>query len=210
MNFLCLLGWSPKNDREQLTREELTQLFSFEGVNRSNAVVNFTEEDPFDAKAVWLNAELIRTMPVAELSTELLPFVPVGPEKMLQITPLVQERIKLLRDVQEVADFFFADLKPYDSAELIPKKGDAAMAVRVLEKALEVLADAEFTHDGLESALRAASVDLGVKAGQMFEPVRVAVCGRKTAPPLFGTLEVLGRETCLDRITHALAKLGTK
>jgi glutamyl-tRNA synthetase len=211
MNFLCLLGWSPKNDREQLTRDELIQLFSFEGVNRSNAVVNFTDEDPFDAKAVWLNAELIRTMPVDELSKELLPFVPVDAAKMLQITPLIQERIKLLRDVRQVADFFFeTDLKPYDTAELIPKKGDAAMAAKVLEKALEVLANADFTHDGLESSLRAGSVDLGIKAGQMFEPIRVAVCGRKTAPPLFGTLEVLGRETCLTRIAKALDKTGSK
>jgi glutamyl-tRNA synthetase len=207
MNFLCLLGWSPKNDREQMTRDELTQLFSFEGVNRSNAVVNFTEEDPFDAKAVWLNAELIRTMPVADLAAELLPFVPVDLPRMRQITPLIQERIRLLRDVREVADFFFEEPKPYDPAELIPKKGDLAMAERALEKALEVLPDAEFTHDGLDAALRAASVDLGIKAGQMFEPIRVAVCGRKTAPPLFGTLEVLGREACLQRITNALAKL---
>jgi len=213
MNFLCLLGWSPKNDREVMTRQELIDLFGFEGVNRSNAVVNFTEEDPFDAKAVWLNAETIRTMPAADLAAALMPFVPVGlhtsEAKMLQITPLIQERIRLLRDVQEVADFFFAEPKPYDPAELIPKKGDAALAARVLQKALEVLPNADFTHDGLEAALRAASTDLGVKAGQMFEPIRVAVCGRKTAPPLFGTLEVLGRETCLRRIEHALANLGS-
>jgi glutamyl-tRNA synthetase len=81
------------------------------------------------------------------------------------------------------------------------------MAKTVLLKAREVLATAEFSHDGLEAALRAASVSLGVKAGQMFEPVRVAVCGRKTAPPLFGTLEVLGRETCLARIAQAIQKL---
>lgn len=213
MNFLCLLGWSPKNDREVMTRQELIDLFGFEGVNRSNAVVNFTEEDPFDAKAVWLNAETIRTMPAADLAAALMPFVPVGlhtsEAKMLQITPLIQERIRLLRDVQEVADFFFAEPKPYDPAELIPKKGDAGLAARVLQKALEVLPNADFTHDGLEGALRAASTDLGVKAGQMFEPIRVAVCGRKTAPPLFGTLEVLGRETCLRRIEHALANLGS-
>jgi len=209
MNFLCLLGWSPKNDREQLTRDELIQLFSFEGVNRSNAVVNFTEEEPFDAKAVWLNAELIRNMPVAELAHELEPFVPVSPERILQITPLIQERIKLLSDVRTVADFFFAtDLAPYDAAELIPKKGDAAMAARALQKALEVLPTADFTHDGLDAALRTAAIDLGLKAGQMFEPIRVAVCGRKTAPPLFGTLEVLGREVCLARIAKALTKLG--
>jgi glutamyl-tRNA synthetase len=107
-----------------------------------------------------------------------------------------------------VADFFFAaQLPPYDSTELIPKKGDAAMAKNALIQAREVLATAEFTHDGLETALRAASVTLGIKPGQMFEPIRVAVCGRKTAPPLFGTLEVLGRDTCLERIAQAIEKL---
>jgi glutamyl-tRNA synthetase len=211
VNFLCLLGWSPKNDREQMTRDELVQAFSFEGVNRSNAVVNFTEQDPFDPKAVWLNAEHIRTMPAAQLTEKLLPVIQeagFNTDKLAQITPLIQERIRLLRDVLTVGDFFFLDeLPPYENAELIPKKGDAALALRVLEKALETLGTAEFSHDGLESALRAAAEVLGIKAGQMFEPVRVAVCGRKTAPPLFGTLEVLGRETCLKRISQAIAKL---
>jgi len=208
INFLCLLGWSPKDDREQMTRHDLIQAFSFEGVNRSNAVVNFSEESPFDPKALWLNAEHIRTMPVEELTEQLKPFVP-QPEKMARITPLIRERIKLLSDVRSVADFFFADeLAPYDPAELIPKKGDAALARRVLEKAIEALATAEFTHDGLEAALRAAAEQLGIKAGQMFEPIRVAVCGRKTAPPLFGTVEVLGRETCLKRIAQAIEKLN--
>jgi len=215
LNFLCLLGWSPKNDREKLSRDEIVELFSLEGINRANAVVNFTEEDPFDAKALWLNAEHIRSLTPDDLARDLLPFIPVGQasrpvdlDTLHKITPLIQERMKLLRDVQTVADFFFLDqLPPYDPAELIPKKGDASMAKTVLLKASDVLATAEFTHDGLESALRAASVELGIKAGQMFEPVRVAVCGRKTAPPLFGTLEVLGRETSVARIAQAVSKL---
>ena len=213
INFLCLLGWSPKNDREVMGRDELVKLFSFEGVNRSNAVVNFTEEDPFDPKAVWLNSEYIRTLTTLELSDELMPFVrgagfDVSAEKMAQITPLIQERIRLLRDALTAADFFFVDqLPPYDANELVPKKGDLAMALKVLEHAAEALAHAEFTHDGLESSLRAAAEKLGIKAGQMFEPIRVAVCGRKTAPPLFGTLEVLGRNTCLVRIGQAIEKL---
>src|SRR5262249_4718256 len=115
-----------------------------------------------------------------------------------------QERIKLLRDVATVADFFFLDkLAPYDSAELIPQKGDLAMAATVLEHAQEILKTAEFTHDGLDQALRAGAESLKVKAGQMFQPIRVAVCGRKNAPPLFETLEVLGREVCLVRIAEA-------
>jgi len=213
INFLCLLGWSPKDDREKMTVGQLVEAFSLEGVNRSSAVVNFTEEDPFDPKAVWLNSEHIRTLPVAVLAEKLLPVVraagfDVEPAKMAQITPLIQERIRLLNDVLTVADFFFArELAPYDTAELIPKKGDAALALRVLEKAREVLASAAFTHDGLEAALRGAAGNLGIKAGQMFEPVRVAVCGRKTAPPLFGTLEVLGAPVCLERIALAIEKL---
>jgi len=214
INFLCLLGWSPKNDREVMSRDELVGLFTLEGINRANAVVNFTEQEPFDPKAIWLNAEHIRALSIDDLSSALLPFVgrasgpPIDLPRMNQLTPLIRERIKLLSDVNTVADFFFAnELAPYDPAELIPKKGDAALAKKVLQKALEVLATAGFSHDGLEASLRAAAESLGIKAGQMFEPIRVAVCGRKTAPPLFGTLEVLGREVCLSRIAQAIEKL---
>ena len=73
LNFLCLLGWSPKNDREKLSRDEIVDLFTLEGINRANAVVNFTEEEPFDPKALWLNAEHIRSLPPDELARELVP-----------------------------------------------------------------------------------------------------------------------------------------
>ncbi len=154
VNFLCLLGWSPKNDRDFLTLPELTSAFTFEGVNRANAVVNFKEDDPFDPKAVWLNAEHIRALPVEQLSARLLPFLqqaglpaPVTPEKLLQVTPLIRERIKFLRDVTTAADFFFAaQLPPYDCLELIPQKGDAALARRILTEAHELLAATPFDH----------------------------------------------------------------
>jgi len=219
INFLCLLGWSPKDDRTKMSRQELTESFSLEGINRANAVVNFKEpattpEETFDPKAVWLNAEFIRGLAIEDLSRQLLPIVRgagfnVTPEKMAQITPLIRERIKLLSDVLTAADFFFVDkLPPYDPAELIPQKGDAAMALKVLQKAQAVLADVEFKHDPLDHALRAAAQELGVKAGQMFQPIRVAVCGRKNAPPLFETLEVLGKEVTLARIGEAINKAG--
>ena len=222
VNFLCLLGWSPKNDREFLTLGELTDLFTLEGVNRSNAVVNFTETalssseiDPFDPKAVWLNAEHIRALPVDELSRCLTPFFEQAgfhptPQKINAVTPLIRERIKLLRDAVSAADFFFLDqLAPYDPAELIPPKkgdspgGDVAMALRVLQTAQQVLATVAFDHDSLDVALRSAATQLGLKAGQAFQPIRVAVCGRKNAPPLFETLIVLGRDVCLARIKKA-------
>jgi glutamyl-tRNA synthetase len=210
INFLALLGWSPKDDREKLNRQELIDAFSFEGINRSNAVVNFKEDDPFDPKAVWLNAELIRTMPLDELSVRLMPFVQhTFPEadavKVRQVTPLIQERIKLLADVTTAADFFFADeLAPYDPAELIPQKGDRVMALSALQRAREILAATEFNHQSLDAALRSAAHEMKIKTGQMFQPIRVAVCGRKNAPPLFETLEVLGPDTSLRRIDRAI------
>jgi glutamyl-tRNA synthetase len=209
VNFLCLLGWSPKDNREQMTRQELVDAFSFEGINHSNAVVNFTEADPFDSKAVWLNAELIRTLPLDELALRLMAFIPnADPAKMKQVTPLVRERIKLLGDVRTIADFFFVDqLAPYDPAELIPQKGDRALALAVLERAREILGHTEFRHDALDASLRAGAESLKIKAGQMFQPIRVAVCGRKNAPPLFETLEVLGRDTSLKRIDQAIQSL---
>jgi len=218
INFLCSLGWSPKNDREQLSLAELQELFTLEGINRANAVVNFKEpaatpEETFDAKAVWLNAEHIRSLSVEDLSGRLLPIVreagfAVDPAQMLRITPLIRERIKLLRDVLITADFFFVEqLPPYDPAELVPQKGDSAMAKRVLEKARDVLANIEFKHDPLDQALRGTAQELGIKAGQMFQPIRVAVCGRKNAPPLFETLEVLGRKKTIARMGEAIAKL---
>jgi glutamyl-tRNA synthetase len=218
VNFLCLLGWSPKNDREFLTLDEIRDLFTLEGVNRANAVINFTDDDPFDAKAVWLNAEHIRALPVDELSRDLQPFFEqagfhASPEKVAQVTPLIRERIKLLRDAVPAADFFFLDkLALYDPAELIPLKkgestGDAALARRVLQTALEVLPATTFDHDSLDKTLREAAASLGLKAGPMFQPIRVAVCGRKNAPPLFETMVVLGRDVCLERIGQAVENL---
>jgi glutamyl-tRNA synthetase len=212
VNFLCLLGWSPKNDREKMSLEELIELFSLEGIHRANATVNFTAEDPFDPKAVWLNAEHLRTLDLDELAQRLMPyaqqagFINATPEKLRAIAPLIQERIRLLRDVGTVADFFFsAELPPYDPTELIPQKGDVTMAAMVLRKAKEVLAVVPaFDHGTLDSALRNAANELRIKAGQMFQPIRVAICGRKNAPPLFETLEVLGRETVLTRLDSAI------
>lgn len=207
-NFLALLGWTPPDStKEVMTDSEMIALFSLDGIARSNAV--------FDrAKLEWFNATYIRAMSVEELAARVLPVVraaghDVDESKMRQIAPLVRERITLLRDVLTVGDFFFVkDLPAYDPALLIPQKGDAAMAKKILARARDVLATTDFQHEMLEQTLRAAAQELGVKPGQMFTPIRVAVTGRNQAPPLFETLAALGRETALARVDSALAKLG--
>ena len=178
--------------------------------------MNFSEESPFDPKAVHLNGEHLRALSVDDLSARLQPFfdqagLNASPEKLREVTPLIRERIRLMSEAPAAADFFFLDqLPPYDPAELIPAKGaDAAMTLRVLQHAQQILAAVpEWNHDSLDKALREAAATLGLKAGPMFQPIRVAVCGRKNAPPLFETMTVLGREICLDRIQKAEAKMA--
>ncbi len=213
-NFLSLLGWTPGaikdangKDREVFSSEELIGLFTLDGISKSNAVFD-------NDKLAWFNAEYIRAMPVEQLSRCLEPFfeeagLNASPEKLLAVTPLIRERIKTLRDAVGAADFFFVDeMAPYDPADLIPQKGDAALARRILEHTRELLAATAFDHVALEQALREAAVSLGIKTGPMFQPIRVAVCGRKNAPPLFETMAVLGREICIARIQQAEANLA--
>lgn len=212
-NFLSLLGWTPGGikdangkDREIFSSEELIQLFTLEGISKSNAVFD-------NDKLAWFNAESIRALPVEELAHALEPYfkeagLHASPEKLLAVTPLIRERIKFLRDAPAAADFFFVDeLAAYDAADLIPQKGDAALALRILAHVREVLATVAFDHASLEQAMREAAVVLGVKTGPMFQPIRVAVCGRKNAPPLFESMALVGRAVCLARIAKAEASL---
>lgn len=206
VNYLALLGWSYDDKTEFMTRDELTERFDLARVNASPAAWNYDKLDHF-------NGHYIRQLEVEDLTDRLLPYLAaagfkVDREKMLKITPLIQERLTVLSEAPAKVDFFFVEELPdYGGTELIPKKGDAALALTVLERAYRTLQAVEFKHDDLDAALRADAQALGVKAGQMFQPIRVAVCGRMVAPPLFETLEVLGRETSLQRIKQAMAKL---
>ena len=201
VNFLCLLGWSPKNDREFLTLDELTAAFTLEGVNRANAVINFTEEDPFDPKAVWLNAEHIRALPVDELSRSTPALLRAGRLRSLAgkaarrhpAHPRAHQaaaRCRLRRRLFLCEGARALRSRRADPARRATRRWPAASC----STRRQVLATTAFDHDSLDQALRAAAAQLGLKAGQAFQPIRVAVCGRKNAPPLFETMVVLGRE----------------
>ena len=216
VNFLALLGWSLDGHTEVVNREELVSHFSLERVNRAPAVFNIE-------KLTWMNGVYIRSMAAEELAERLLPFLerpadegglpdevarPLDGAYLGRIIPLVQERIKRLDDGPELVSFFFEEPSVYDPAQLQPKGMDAAGTEAALTAAsarLEAL-DA-WTSDSLEGALRPLAEELGVKTGQLFGTLRVAVTGRTAAPPLFETMEALGRERSLQRMRRALAAL---
>ncbi len=213
INFLALLGWSLDDHTELLTREELVQYFSIERIVRSAAVFNLE-------KLTWMNGVYIRGLGedellegiAGELDGALPPDVPrpVSREYVRAIAPLVQERIRTLADVPELTDFFFLRDLNYPAADLVQRGLDAEGTASALAATLEQLSQTEeWTAEALEGELRPLAEALNVKTGQLFGAIRVAVTGRKAAPPLFETMAVLGRETCLTRLREAAAAVAT-
>ncbi len=206
INYLALIGWSHDDKTEIMSQEELIERFSLERVNPSPAAWNYEKLDHF-------NGLYIRNLPPTELTGRLLPFLaeagfPADREMMLKITPLIQERLIVLSDVSQWVDFFFvAELPDYDLNLLVPKKMTLADVPNILQTARRILAESEFTHERLDANLRAAATEAGLKPGELFQPIRVAVCGKMIAPPLFETLEILGQEKTLQRIDQALERV---
>lgn len=206
VNYMALVGWSYDDKTEIMSRDELIERFSLERVNPSPAAWDYEKLDHF-------NGHYIRQLDVADLTGRLLPYlsaagIKASRETMLKITPHIQERLTVLSDAAEWVDFFFVDTLPeYDLELLVPKKMSLDDVPSILQHARNILAQTEFTHDAIDAALREGAKAKGLKAGQMFQPIRVAVCGKKVAPPLFETLEILGKETALKRLDETLARL---
>jgi glutamyl-tRNA synthetase len=130
--------------------------------------------------------------------------LPADLPTMRRIAPLVQERLKKLTDAMEWVDFFFVDQISYEPSLLVGKKMTAAESLAALRKARETLAALpDFQEGTLEKALRALADQLGLKDRQLFGIIRVAATGKSVAPPLFGTLSILGRERVLERLDYA-------
>lgn len=209
LNFLGLLGWSLDDHTEIIDRETFVRHFSLDRVLANPAVFNFD-------KLEWMNGVYIREkLSEGELAERLAPYLenevgsPVDRELLARIVPLIRERIKLLSDAVDMAGFFFVDGElTYDAATLVGKKLDAATAARALAAILDAVRESDvWGHESLEAVIRPLADALGLKAGDLFGVIRVAVTGRTAAPPLFETMELLGRERCLERLESALRRL---
>ncbi len=211
VNFLALLGWSLDDKTELLSREELVRNFSLERVSRTAAVFN-------PDKLNWMNGVYIRSLTAGRFYQAAEPYL-MGDEAaakavisnegyVREILPLVQERARTLAEVVELTRFFFVDELDYEPALLIAKKMDRESTVQALEIAKQRLEPSEaFDEESLEAILRPLAEELGLKTGQLFGVLRVAVTGLTAAPPLFQTMSVLGKERCLKRVETALDRL---
>jgi glutamyl-tRNA synthetase len=209
VNFLCLLGWSPKDNREVMTRQELIEAFSFEGINRSNAVVNFREDDPFDPKAVWLNAQHLRTMPVRELA----PYVrrtleqagvpiPYDEERFLTVIDVIRTRYSMLTDFVTRGRAYFSE--DYPITPEAQQKLDEPGARQLLHELADRLeASPEFTEASVERDLRQLAAERGVKAGLIINAARAILTGQTVGPSAFTVFVTLGRERVLERLRRA-------
>jgi len=208
VNFLCLLGWSPKNDREQMTRQELIDAFSLEGINRSNAVVNFSEEDPLDPKAVWLNGQHLRSVPVDELipgvrqALEAAGLSVPDEAQLRRTVEIIRPRYTTFRDFATLGYPYFADDFPMDpkSAHNLSAPGVPELLHELAERLSKL---AEFNEQTVEQELRALASDRGVKAGVIINGARAALTGQPVGPSGFAVFIAVGRDRAIARLQRA-------
>ena len=207
VNFLAFLGWSPGTEEEIFTLDELAGRFEVDRVHKGGAIF---DRDRLD----HLNGVYIRALDDTQLASRLRPWVPdeVPDGTVERIVPLVRERLVRLGDIAELAGFAWeADetvAARYAAESLEPKRGGPDAARAALEGTREAVASASsFTADVLEERCREAAERADMKAGDFFSPVRVAVTGRSVSPPLFASMEILGRDRVLARLDAAIGKL---
>ncbi|HSK25242.1 MAG TPA: glutamate--tRNA ligase family protein [Egicoccus sp.] len=210
-NYLALLGWSPGDGRERLTDDEMIAAFDLGDVGRSAAA--------FDVdKLTAFNGERIRDLPAEELARRLVPFLDgtYGEEVLVDspptdaqlavltgLVPLVQERMQRLDEVQRYAPAFLQETVEFDP-DSVAKVFAKAGSVEAIEAARRVLPDVDWTVEAIEAAFRALPEELGIGFGKVAQPIRVAVTGSSVSPPLFESVELLGRERTLARLDAAL------
>ncbi len=205
MNYLALLGWGPKDDVEIRPMDEIIELFRLEDVNPAPAF--------FDEKKLeHFNAEYVRALTSDEFVERTIPFLE-NPDASLEpiraLAPVLQQRVRLLPDAEPMVDFLHLDQPVRDDAswdKVMAKNPDVARAM--LTAAIEAFADVEWEAEALHACLLAIGETQGLKLGKAQAPIRVAVTGRTVGPPLFESLEVLGRDATLDRMRAALTDIA--
>ncbi|HEU0122355.1 MAG TPA: glutamate--tRNA ligase [Bryobacteraceae bacterium] len=206
VNFLCLLGWSPKDNREQMTRQEIIDIFSFEGINRSNAVVNFTDTDPIDPKALWLNSQHLRSLPVADILPGVTAVLeaagmtpPADEAHYAAVVDLIRARYTTLLDFGSKGRPYFSDDFVIEPAALEKLEVPGARELLVgLAARLEL--DPEFTEASVEKNLRELATERGVKAGVLINGSRAALTGQAVGPSAFHLYTAVGRDRAIARL----------
>jgi len=206
-NYLCLLGWSPKDNREKIEIGEVIAMFDLATINRRNAAFDLNKCD-------WLNGQYVIQMPLDRFRELSEPFirkagVVVHDEAyLLRVLEIVKEKIKLFRDVPEWIYYFFTEEYPYDpeSVEKTLKKPGVLDRLRHLGERYQALED--WSAQGLEAGLKELAVALGCKTGDLIHPARVAVSGKTVGPSLYHMLEVMGRDRVMNRIKCTLERFA--
>lgn len=203
-NYLCLLGWSPKEDREILPLEEILALFKLEGINRRNAHFDLD-------KCFWINGQYVANMPLDRFRELALPFMEKSgidfQESMYldSVLAIVKEKVKLFADVPDWVGYFFTEDFPFEEAA-VKKRLAPVGALDHLAKlgaSFAAIAPADWTADNLQKALEVTAAALGIKTGELIHPARVAVSGRSVGPSLYHMLEVMGQDRVLARFAKA-------
>lgn len=203
INFLALMGWSMPDGNETFTYADVEREFTFERVTTSGPVFDLV-------KLTAINGKYIRAMSDEQLYDRLQPYLPadLDREKVRKIVPVLKDRLTRLGEFTELTGFFFGPPLDYPTTLLVPKKGTSESALDSLKRIQSFLTGlAEpWTHEAWEGGMRNLAEELGVKAGELFMTLRVAVTGSTVSPPLYESMEILGKDEVLARVEAAIAK----
>jgi glutamyl-tRNA synthetase len=202
-NFLSLLGWSPGDDREVLSRRELAELFTLEGVGKADAVFGLEKLDWFNSQYLRnATRESLREMVRSELQTKNLwnAAVPLSPEALDAAIELLKPRAKKLGDFSSTFKAFFSEDFDYEDAAARKFLADPKLKDLIPALAEQYAADRSFTLQSTEDTLRSFAEKNLVKAGLLINALRVGLTGQGVAPGLFEVMQVLGRERTLERM----------
>jgi glutamyl-tRNA synthetase len=205
LNYLCLLGWSPKDNREKLSMEEVIELFDLSKVNRRNAAFDLD-------KCYWLNGQYLAQMSLDRFTELSLPFIEregiaFGTlDRLKPVLKIVQEKIKHLNDVPRWIDYFFVEEVTFDPEAVEKTLNKPEATTRLSELSGRYAEVEQWDAAQLEAVLKETAQTLGCKTGDLVHPTRVAVSGRSVGPSLYHMLEVLGKERVLGRMQTAAAR----
>jgi glutamyl-tRNA synthetase len=208
-NYIALLGWSPGDNREKMSRDELIKAFSIKGISKSPSIFDIE-------KLEWLNSNYIRE----KNDDELLPLLKKHlqkeniPEDVLEsewgekVMLVEKDKLKKLSDITELTSFFFNNKYDYDEKGLkkhILKGGN----IEILQKLLKQLkADEKISLESLEDIVRNLAKELDISAGKVIHPTRMAVSGKTSGPGLFEMMALLGKKRCIERIERTINEYG--
>ena len=208
VNYLSLLGWSPGDDKEIMSIKEITEKFGLEGILKKEAFFD-------EIKLAWMNGLFIREMSIEQIFNHFEKYLRLKESRIAEefsevylknVIRLMKNRVKVLSDFIESADYFYQDPKKYDQKGVNKYLKEVDILTNITEFMERLAKQSEYNETSIENLLRTIANEKNISAGNIIHPIRLALTGQTASPGLFEMMQILGKETVLRRLKSFLSK----